>query len=124
MREKFVFIFSINLENRFVKVDRLDRKMIPEHILNMLYCGLSSENKHFSENPISLSCDHLVCKKCVTRLQQQQVICGECGKKSKVELNSTKESSLFKVSFQSYANDLFEIICEKFENNIYQLKSK
>ncbi len=97
--------------------------MIPKNILDMLYCSLSHLNKHFIENPISLSCGHSACRKCISKVPQP-FFCGECCSKNKVDLKNAKDSSIFKVSFESYFTDLFKIIFENLQLNVSELKGK
>ena len=95
--------------------------MIPPNILDLIYCSLSHLNPHFVEHPIALNCGHSVCKRCVAKVAQP-FFCGKCNAKIKVEVEKTKESQIFKTSFNSYLNDLFKIIHENLHYNILELK--
>ena len=96
--------------------------MIPEEVLKELFCVLSAE-KHFLENPISLSCGYSACRKCIGQCIGP-INCLGCEQQHTVDLSAIKDSSLFKVTFESYASDLFELVYDQFSSSYETLKSK
>ena len=110
------FFFYLNFENT-------TQKMIPKNILDLIYCSLSHLTEHFVENAVSLSCGHSACRKCVSKVPQP-FSCGKCGSKVRIDLSRVKESTIFKVSFESYFQDLFKMVYENLQFNILELRSE
>ena len=85
-----------------------------------LKCGLT--NDHIVREPISLSCGHFICRKCVNdQVKIQCMICNEETDKSKFEMN--KESALVKNSIKSCLSGLFDDLEKRTTDGINSFKS-
>lgn len=109
--------------------------MISQDILQTLQCGLSNDD-HILMQPVSLSCGHSVCKKCIplnfnydgvetgcgTIHNEQINKCKLCGKQNTINLNQMNESQPVKQLLKLYLNDLFQMLEERFDESIKSLK--
>lgn len=96
--------------------------MISPETLDSIQCALS-KNRHFVEHPITMSCGHTICKKCIPNdNNQQQLKCLICNELNEHNLNTSKESTAVKTLMRVFLNDLFYLIEDKFNTSIRQLK--
>ncbi len=93
--------------------------MIPEKFFNTLNCALATNN-HFSELPITLYCGHNACRKCIQQIKH--IKCQKCGKISTGEIEKFEVNEVTKNLIEFYIKDLFDLIEEKFKNNISKFK--
>ena len=95
--------------------------MIPEKIKNSLFCALAKD-EHIFEQPITLSCGHCACKKCISK-QMQAITCQICHEENHINnLNQFKECLPLIDTIDAYLQDLYEIIYNKFKSAIPHLK--
>ena len=88
--------------------------------LRELYCGL--QNDHVVKEPISLSCEHSVCKQCVP--DQVKIKCKICSEETdKSNLQIHKESDHVKRMIKSSLSGLFEELEKRATNEINSFKS-
>ena len=89
-------------------------------LFRQLYCGLT--NDHVVKEPISLSCDHSICKQCVPdQIKIKCKICSIDTDKSALEINT--ESYSIKTMIKSYLSGLFEELKKRATSEIYSFKS-
>ena len=74
--------------------------------IDSLFCAFSEE-KHFFEKPLTLSCGHSVCQKCVP-IDYKSVKCKKCGELNNYDLKSAKESLAAKSLLALNFNELFD----------------
>jgi hypothetical protein len=74
--------------------------------IETLYCCASIITKHFVESPITLSCSHSVCKKCILA---ETVYCEKCETECKVDLNDLNESFPLKTLLSMHFQEMIEI---------------
>ena len=95
--------------------------MIPEKIKNSLLCAIARD-QHIFEQPITLSCGHCACKKCLLR-QTQIVVCEICKEENHMpNLLQVKECVPLIETIDAYLEDLYKIIYDKFNETIPHLK--
>ena len=95
--------------------------MIPEKILNSLYCAFSTNN-HFLEHPLALSCGHSACLKCFETKNDNK--CLRCGKENINQIdNQSLENDLAKNAIEAYIEDLFQILEKKFKDGMNSFQS-
>ena len=86
-----------------------------------LYCGLT--NDHIVKEPISLICEHCICKTpCLT--DQNKIKCKICSVETdKSSLQTNIESALAKTYIKRYLSGLFEELEKRAMNEINSIKS-
>ena len=56
--------------------------MISEEALEIIECAVTND-KHFINEPLSLSCGHSVCKNCLDDVKYNKIKCIKCGEMNK-----------------------------------------
>jgi hypothetical protein len=84
-------------------------------------CALS-QDRHFIEQPIALTCGHCICKKCVPKELILPLKCNICTKITHRDIRNDEESVLSKKAFQLSINDLFLQIEKSFTQSMTHLK--
>ncbi len=95
--------------------------MIPESVLNVLQCALSSD-KHIVTHPVTIPCGHTVCRSCLLVSNSKLINCLECGKIIEIDLNNSSESNMLKITLKAYIEDLFKVVSDKMNNSLRVLK--
>lgn len=95
--------------------------MLSEETLQALQCAMSSDS-HFVKQPLSLSCGHSVCKKCVPATEKKQLKCKLCGEINQIELDKLSESRAIKQLLKAHFDQLFDIIVARFETSLTNLR--
>jgi hypothetical protein len=91
-----------------------------KQFVEMLRCALG-DNDHIYREPISLSCGHCVCKKCIPE-DDDEITCKVCGDKNKYDLNDSKVSAIAQFSIQSNIERLTCLTKQKLKNLFNQLE--
>jgi hypothetical protein len=95
-------------------------EMISDGSLIEFECAISND-KHFINKAINLSCGHNICEECIPIIKKN-IECNIC-KKVTEDLSKTCENYFFKMAFQSRINTLFSIIEASFKKSLDLLKS-
>ena len=90
--------------------------MISDGSLVEFECAIS-EDKHFVNKPITLSCGHNICKDCIP-VNKENITCSICKKVTTKDLSNDFENSFFKIAFQSRISQLFAIIETSFTKSL------
>ena len=90
-------------------------------------CMLSIQNSHFVEKPISLSCGHAACFKCLQELKENtqlyEVSCLKCKKENSLEIEYF-ESDLIKNYMKIFSDKIIEALDHKYKGLIKALNSE
>ena len=94
--------------------------MIPDEVLEELYCSLEYET-HLLNEPHVLQCGHYACKKCINT--KDELKCSKCRMISPKNRNFIK-SEYAEYLLERYAYDLLLIAEERFKISFMSFKSK
>ena len=97
--------------------------MIPNEILNALECALTKSHsfRHYIVEPITLTCGHSACKRCILKTTQPTK-CLQCGNINEIDVSRTGESFIVKCVVNSYIRDLFSISLTEIKKTFESLK--
>ena len=91
--------------------------MIPDNLLNSLYCSLSGDNWHIIEKPFCLSCGHSACAACIGD-GKTEIKCRKCGKTNDKDVSQLSINDVANQTIQVFLSDLFQMLVERFTNKI------
>lgn len=89
-------------------------------IESFLECSAVSHTKHITESPISLSCGHAICHKCIENQNSLQIYCSKC---DKLVYNTNEESIAVKNMLKVSIKELYPYLRDKHEYYLEQMKS-
>jgi hypothetical protein len=95
--------------------------MISDGTLEEFECVISVD-RHFISHPITLSCGHHICKKCIPL--NNIVKCNRCKIITIRDINNDIESKLFKNAFKFSINELYSIIERSFAESLSRFNGK
>lgn len=84
-------------------------------------CALANDN-HFIENPVTLSCGHSICKRCVPK-KIEDLLCKICGEKNEIDLTKVKESIGMKKLLLLNLEQMLGIVRNRYNESINLLQS-
>jgi hypothetical protein len=96
--------------------------MMEDEKLNEFYC-IFSEQKHFLIDPVTISCGHSICKKCLPRENTTSIRCKICKRLVSYDANRIKVSRGFKEVLKCFKNEIFTVIEKEMCSKLNDLKS-
>ena len=90
-------------------------------------CAFSFQQKHYIVNPITLTCGHAACNKCVEDLKNytafKKINCLKCNKENRLDVNYA-ESNMIKNYMDDNSDNIMESLKQEFEETLKKAKSK
>jgi hypothetical protein len=91
--------------------------------LELFMCALPTKNKnHIYEEPLAMSCGHLICKRCLKESKDEIIKCYSCGTDNKNGLEDSKGVELAKQMIKIKIDNLAENVKIEFKNSLDSLK--
>ena len=84
-------------------------------------CAISDE-EHFLIKPISLTCGHSVCQKCIPDENIKEIKCKICDTESKQDLKFSSVSKLAQQALHFAMGDIFNILEKETTDRLNELK--
>jgi|688.fasta_scaffold2181069_1 hypothetical protein len=92
--------------------------------IESLFCAYAEDkDRHYFEIPLTLSCGHSICRKCVPS-DYKNVKCKKCGEINNIDLKSVKESLAAKSLLSLNFNQLFDDLGGRYHDSVTSLRSK
>jgi transcription elongation factor Elf1 len=91
------------------------------HIDQNIFCCALALDKHFIENPVTLSCGHSICKLCVPK-KTEVLVCKICGEKNEIDLNKVKESVGMKKLLSLNLCGMLQIILDRYNESVTNIE--